>query len=328
MFHELQAETRLDIWLYFLLNKQISRNKAQQLIKLGIVSTDEGHVLNKPNFKSKHTIKVKLVFPHTIKKDQPKSKSPIPDIPVLFENQDFAIIHKPQGLSIHPNQNFEETTVVDFLKKRFATLSRGFTPNRPGIVHRLDKETEGVLLITKTNDAQEAFAKLFKERRIYKSYVCYHWGILQYQNQLIKGYIQRNSGQRTKMLFSSKATSSFSKESALVLDTLKTHSILSKAQIQLLTGRKHQIRAVLAALNKPVIGDSLYGHHKKIIQNVLKQQSQSHFSFYKQIENERMLLFAKKIAFVDPIEHVEHNFDIPSFTRLEKFEQKLTQFNI
>jgi 23S rRNA pseudouridine1911/1915/1917 synthase len=188
--------------------------------------------------------------------NEPLAAAVAQDIPldVLYEDEFLAAINKPPGMVVHPAPGQWSGTVVNALLARWGweTLPDSF---RPGIVHRLDKDTSGVLLIAKDLRTQEALARQFKERKVEKTYVAVVWGHLQPRSGTIALPIGRHLVDRKKMAVQTRSGRAAVSHYKVVQEILG----LSLVQLRLETGRTHQLRVHLAAVGHPIVGDPVYG---------------------------------------------------------------------
>jgi len=216
----------------------------------------EGNVLvngirRKPSYRLKEN---DLVY---IKREEKRTDALRPfelEIPVIFEDDDILIIDKPAGISVHPPNPGIHNTLVNaliYMKKDLSAINA----LRPGVVHRLDKETSGVMVLAKNNQSHLNLVAQFRERKILKEYVAICWGLFDKENLALDLPLARDSRNRLKMKISftkaKKAHTDFS-----VLKKLKASTVLS---IKPLTGRMHQIRVHLKFLGYPIVGDKKYG---------------------------------------------------------------------
>lgn len=179
---------------------------------------------------------------------------------ILYEDGDIAVVFKPAGLSTHPGAGKGDLTLVDFLKKSFSSLSLLSGLDRPGIVHRLDKDTSGLLLITKTDCAYLLLADEMKKHHIKKYYQVLVSGHLMPRTGSIESPIGRSYIDRKKMT----AFAASGRPSVTHYKVLEYLSVyfgdFSFLEIELETGRTHQIRVHFKAIRFPVVGDSVYGN--------------------------------------------------------------------
>lgn len=194
---------------------------------------------------------------------------------VLYEDSNIAVILKPAGISTHPGAgSSQNVTLIDLLQKRFSSLSRIGAADRPGIVHRLDKDTSGLLLIAKTDTAYSFLTDQFKKRKIKKFYKALVFGRLMPKKGSIEAGIGRNFLHRKKMTsLTYRGKPAVTHYKVLQYYTHQQIGECTLLEIQLETGRTHQIRVHFQAIGFPVAGDSLYGR------KVLNQQFALHRQF-------------------------------------------------
>lgn len=203
---------------------------------------------------------------------------------VIFEHPDFLIINKPAGISTHSSKNEPGGTLVNGLLDLFPKLEKiGEDKLRPGIVHRLDKETSGILIVAKTQESFEYFKNLFQNRKVQKTYLAWVWGILKNKSGEIKEFTGKSRQNPTKQAVSHNPDKLINPKTALtkyrVLEELTDRSLL---ELKPKTGRKHQLRLHLHSIGHPILGD------KKYFNKTIKKNNQV-FA--------RHLLHAKKIEF-------------------------------
>ena len=177
---------------------------------------------------------------------------------IIYEDNDLIVLNKPAGMVTHPAPGNQKNTLVNALI--FHTnnnLSLAEDNSRPGIVHRLDKDTSGLLIIAKNNFSHFELAKQFKEHSIKRRYYAIVWGLP--QNQTIKGYIERHKINRKKMSFNLNKKGKYSETS---IKLLTSYGICSLIECILKTGRTHQVRVHLDSIGSPLIGDRLYSKNK------------------------------------------------------------------
>jgi len=220
------------------------------------------------------------------------------DIPlsILFEDDYILAINKPAGMVVHPALGNWSGTFVNALLYHCHSLPNPDQSLRPGIVHRLDKETTGVLLAAKTLEAQQKLTELFASRQVYKEYLAICLG--KPSQEEIKAPIGRHPIHRKQMTVIPNG-----KEAITIPKILKSNGKFSLVQLVILTGRTHQIRVHLKYVNAPIIGDSTYGN----------------LSINKHLHVSRQLLHAASVKFHHPItnELLEIRADLP--TDMENF---------
>ncbi len=193
------------------------------------------------------------------------------NIPIIFENKDFLVINKPSGILVH-SAKANEKSLVDWLVACYPNIVEvGEDKNRPGIVHRLDKETSGILIIAKNQKAFEYFKKLFQEHLIKKGYLALVYG--EFKNK--KGVINKPIGIAASSIKRSTAAQRMKelKEAITEYEVIEIFEY-QKEKLSLLkvfpkTGRTHQIRVHLASIGHPIVGDKIYGRKKQSIETRL-----------------------------------------------------------
>jgi 23S rRNA pseudouridine1911/1915/1917 synthase len=176
----------------------------------------------------------------------------------LFEDEHLIIVNKPRGLTVHAGAG-EQETLVDLLRQRGTPLSSLGEEDRAGIVHRLDKDTSGVMVVCKTNEAHEILAEDFAKRRVKKIYKALVCGVPPQQGR-IDAPIFRHPVQRKKMAVVATGRSAVTDYKVL----LSWHQF-ALVEVDLKTGRTHQIRVHFQYINHPVVGDSVYGGYNRAI---------------------------------------------------------------
>src|SRR6202007_3083693 len=182
---------------------------------------------------------------------------------VLYEDEDVIVINKAAGMTVHAGAGNVSGTLVNALLGRGQALSQGGDPLRPGIVHRLDKETSGVILVAKNDAAHAKLGEAFRQRVIKKTYIALVQGILGQKSGRIELAIGRDPIHRTRMTTKRKswhgADTVNSREARTDWKALAKIDSTTLLEVQLHTGRTHQIRVHFSALKHPVVGDTLYG---------------------------------------------------------------------
>ena len=237
------------------------------------------------------------------------------NLDIIYEDSDLIIINKQSGIVTHPAPGNETGTLVQALLNHSANkLSTINGNNRPGIVHRLDKETSGLMVIAKNNFTHEELAKQFKVHTITRKYHALVWGVP--KSQTIEGYIERNKINRKKMSFNKKGMGKFSKTDLKLKQSFGNSSFV---ECKLYTGRTHQVRLHLTSINAPLLGDKLYGK-TKVNQFGKDKENFNKFLILKNFS--RQALHASHLGFFHPTlkKNVEFNSKIPEdISNLIKF---------
>jgi 23S rRNA pseudouridine1911/1915/1917 synthase len=287
-----ESAKRLDV---FLANRDatFSRTALQRLI-------DEGHILvNAHRVRPSHRIKpgdrITLWVPRPLPLDlQPENIA----IEPLYEDAEVLVLNKPAGLVVHPAPGNWTGTLVNALLHHFATS--GETPSsiggkeRPGLVHRLDKETSGIMVIAKTDQAHRALAAQFKEHTITRVYEALVWHVPSKGHGIIELSIGRDSKERKK--FSARTTKP--KPSVTEYRVERRYAkVASHLCLLPRTGRTHQLRVHLNSIGNPILGDRTYGGSKVMVVGSCAVP--------------RVMLHARTLGFVHPVTGQEHRFDVP-----------------
>lgn len=177
---------------------------------------------------------------------------------ILYEDDDIAVINKQQGMSVHPGAGNHSGTLVNALLYRFGTLSQAGGAVRPGIVHRLDKDTSGVLLVAKNDKAHLSLCEQLARREVRKSYLALLEGNLKEDSGQVRTYIGRSPRDRKKM-----AVLPQGKEAITLYKVRERFAENCLAEFDIKTGRTHQIRVHAQYLGHPVVGDKTYGYTKQ-----------------------------------------------------------------
>ncbi|MDB5057323.1 MAG: pseudouridine synthase, RluA family, partial [Chloroflexi bacterium] len=186
----------------------------------------------------------------------PPSSDALPeDIPlsIVYEDASLVVVDKPAGMVVHPAPGNEHGTLVNALLGRYSSLPGD--PTRPGIVHRLDKDTSGLIVVARTPTAVTALARSFKHREVHKEYIALILGTLRPQSGAISSAIGRDPRHRQRMA----VLATGGRDARTTYRTEETFKHFSLVRIGLETGRMHQIRVHFSALGHPVIGDPVYG---------------------------------------------------------------------
>jgi len=221
-------------------------------------------------------------------------------VKIIFENKDLLVIDKPAGIVVFPERKGEEKTLIDLLLEKWPKLKRAGPAPRYGIVHRLDKDSSGILLVAKNNKTLNFLQKQFKERRVKKKYILLVVGKIRPAKTKIETFFARAGKDKRKQKVLSplgpKAKGKRLRKGITEYRVIKELRDYSLVEAVLKTGRRHQLRAQFAYLNHPIAGDKLYGFKNMPHPEGLKRQF-LHASYLKiQLPDEKIKEFESKLA--------------------------------
>jgi 23S rRNA pseudouridine1911/1915/1917 synthase len=247
---------RLDVFLMEFATTQnlgFSRTFINSQVHSGF-TTIQGKPVVKPNHKVK--LSDEIIFRVEEKKVDVLEPENI-ELNVVYEDSDIAVIDKPAGLVVHPAPGNTKHTLVNALLYRFNSLS-SINPSRPGIVHRLDKETSGILVVAKNNKAHLALIKQFSDHSIKRIYVALVKKAMEFQENIIEMSIGRHPDKRERMAV---GFATCTRSAKTYYKTLKKSADYSLVELHPYTGRTHQLRVHMSFIGHPILGDSKYGKH-------------------------------------------------------------------
>lgn len=288
------SKERLDVYLSKVL--EFSRSKIQKLIDGGFITVDG----NIP--KSKEQVKVGSVVEVSIPKPVGLEVKAV-DLPidVVYQDEDLAVINKPQGLTVHQGSGTGDETLVNALLYHLDSLSGINGVVRPGIVHRIDKDTSGLLVVAKNDASHLSLSSQIEKKTCKREYIALLEGNLKQDSGRIETYISRSTKNRTMM-----AVSASGRKAITNYEVLERSNGYTLCKFLLETGRTHQIRVHSKHIGHPIVGDQVYG---------IKNQK---FNLNGQ------LLHARRLSFVHPTTNKEVEFyaPIPDY-----FENVLVKLN-
>ncbi|MEL7270398.1 MAG: RluA family pseudouridine synthase [Bacteroidota bacterium] len=288
----------------FLMNfiENATRNKIQQAAKQGHIWVNDQVV--KQNYRVKAGDEVKVLFEHP-----PYEFLLTPEkIPlhIVHEDEALLVVNKPAGMVVHPGHGNYSGTLINALAFHFDNLPNN-SSNRPGLVHRIDKDTSGLLVVAKTEAAMTHLAQQFFDKSSEREYVALVWGDLEEDAGTIEGHLGRNPKNRLQMIVFPEGDQG--KEAVTHYKVLERFGYVTLISCRLETGRTHQIRAHMKYLGHTLFNDARYGGDK-----ILKGTT---FTKYRQfVENTfkalpRQALHAKTLGFVHPVTQELLRFDSP-----------------
>jgi 23S rRNA pseudouridine1911/1915/1917 synthase len=282
--------SRLDNFLTALLS-DLSRSHIQRLIKEGRVSGPGGAVRASTPVRAGQVFTIELPAPTAA---TPEAE-PLPLL-IIYQDKDLVVLDKPAGMVVHPGAGHSSGTLVNALLHHVKDLSGIGGELRPGIVHRLDRGTSGVMVVAKNDHAHQELSRQFATREVDKEYIALVWGLVQ-AGKRIDAAIGRDPAQRQKM-----STRARRARQAVTRVTAARHfKGASLLKVAIATGRTHQIRVHLSAIGHPIIGDPTYGGlHRRTPANLRAVQ-----------RLERPFLHAARLAFTHPVDGRRVEFDSP-----------------
>jgi 23S rRNA pseudouridine1911/1915/1917 synthase len=270
----------------------ISRNRVQNVIKAGNVLVNEKPV--KSNYKVKPGDIIRVLLPYAPYRELLKPE-PIP-LDIVYEDKDVIVVNKPAGMVVHPAPGHYSGTLINGLVHHVENLPEGSSDERPGLVHRIDKDTSGLLVVAKNELAMNKLAKQFAERKIERKYYALVWGDLKEDEGTITGHIGRHP--KNRILMHVFPEGEHGKPAVTHYKVLERFYYVTLVEVKLETGRTHQIRVHFKHIGHPLFNDAMYGGDK-----ILKGST---FAKYKQfVENTfkvmpRQALHAKTLGFTHP----------------------------
>lgn len=291
--------TRIDKYLSDNIEDR-SRAFIQNLIDENNITVNDKNI--KSNYKVKEKDKVKVIIP--VPKELTIAGEDIP-LDIVFEDKDVVVVNKPQGMVVHPASGVYSGTLVNALLNHCEDLSGINGVVRPGIVHRIDKDTSGVLVIAKNDFAHNKLAEQFKEHSMKREYYALVEGRFKDEEGIVDAPLGRHPQDRIKM-----AVVKDGKRAVTHYKVIETYKNTSLIKCRLETGRTHQIRVHMAYIGHPLVGDPVYGYKKQ------------------KYNLEGQMLHAKVLGFVHPTlnEYMEFESELPSyFTKILEILKKELQ---
>jgi len=269
-----------------------SRSQIQRLIEGGHV-THSRHRRVKPNNDIREGDVIGVELPEAQASTAQPENLPID---ILYDDADVVVVNKPAGMVVHPAAGNASGTLVNALLHHVKDLSGIGGEVRPGIVHRLDKGTSGVMVIAKNDDAHKELARQFHDREVEKEYVALAWGLVQ-QRKRINAAIGRDPANRVKM----STRAGRARHAVTRVTWSRDLKGVTLVRVAIATGRTHQIRVHLSAIGHPIVGDALYGGVHRRVPHPLRAVTKL----------TRPFLHAERLAFIHPRTRERLEFTAP-----------------
>ncbi len=290
-----QKKERLDVYLTSHV-ENATRTKVQEAIRTGEV------VVNGRGVKASHAIIPGEVIHVELSKPEPPEVLPenIP-LDIVYEDKYLLVVNKPAGMVTHPAYKNYSGTLVNALLHHSRSLSQPH-PLRPGIVHRLDKDTSGLLVVAKDETTHQKLSRQFANKTTEREYRAIVWGVFKSPGGIIEASLGRSKSDRKKV-----AVVKEGKYAVTEYEVMEQFTYLALLRLRLRTGRTHQIRVHLAHIHHPVFGDETYGGRKIATGGVDGKKKAEAANLLKRIS--RQALHAKKLGFVHPVTKEFMQFD-------------------
>jgi 23S rRNA pseudouridine1911/1915/1917 synthase len=303
-----QENKRLDKYLAEKINS-LSRSKIKKLINSQKITVNGCH--QKPAYRISRSDRINVTIP------KPEPLEVVPEnipLEILYEDEYYLAVNKQSDLVVHPGAGNRTGTLVNGLVNYTDNLSSMGGEKRPGLVHRLDKDTTGVIFAAKNDEAHWKLSRMFADREIYKEYRAFIWGVPKDSEGTIEKKIGRSRRKREKIV-----VTRLGKYAKSHYEVLQNYSFFSLLKVRLVTGRTHQIRVHMKSIGHPVIGDEKYGSDTRFVQGLNNRNCDIGEKVMAVIN--RQLLHAYKIEFKHPFtgEKVSVTAPLPDdFRRVEQ----------
>jgi len=297
---ENKGKERLDTFLVREIGK-VSRSQIQRLIKEGFVTVDGRNV--KPNHFVQPLEKISVFVA------EPRPMELLPEeipLSIVYEDDFLLVVNKKAGMVVHPAFGHSSGTLVNALLAHCQNLSTVNEPYRPGIVHRLDKDTSGLLVVAKNDNVHQNLAKQFAEKSVIRQYVAVVWGKFSESSGTIETLLSRSIKDRRKI-----KVAAVGKNAVTHFNVEEEFPLTSLLSLRLETGRTHQIRVHLSYIGHPVFGDHTYGGRGRQLGGLNKAKTALAMELLNIMP--RQALHAKTLGFIHPItgEHCFFDSDLP-----------------
>lgn len=294
---ESDSSLRLDEFLTTKLS--ISRSQIKKMITNGLVSIN-GLVITKAGTMIKVNDVIEVEYNYKSNDDLKESSLKDQPYEVLYEDEDILVINKHRGVVVHPSAGHHDDTLVNYLFQKYDDIKKMGTidPERPGIVHRIDKDTSGALIIAKNIKALAALQEMVKNHEVKREYMCLVKGHPHYNKFMVDANIGKSGSDRKNMAI---VPYDQGKSAITHFQVIKKYKNSSLIRCRLETGRTHQIRVHLSSFNLPIIGDQSYGKNTELT-----------------LFDKGQLLHAYKISFVHPLKNIKLSIYAPTDSYFKK----------
>ena len=291
-----QENDRIDTYLSKILD--VSRSKVNKML-------DECVLVNGKKVKNSYKVKIGDKIEISEYKEEELSFEPEKmDLDIVYEDEDLIVVNKQNGLVVHPAIGNAKHTLVNGLMYHSKNLSSLNGEFRPGIVHRIDAYTTGLLMVAKNDKAHEFLSNELSEKKTHRKYIALVWGVINSDTATIDAPIGRDPNERKRMT----VTANNSKEAVTHLKVLERYKNATLIELQLETGRTHQIRVHMNYIGHPVVNDPVYGRRKII-------------------DNTGQCLHAKELGFTHPktLKYIQFDSELPEcfLNILKRFKEEV-----
>jgi 23S rRNA pseudouridine1911/1915/1917 synthase len=290
-----------------------SRTQIRQAVQDDHAEVD-GRVV-RPSLKLKAGQRIRFRVPDPVADDTTPENI---QLDVLYEDDGFVVVNKPAGMVVHPARGHWTGTLTSALAYRFQSLSDVGGPTRPGIVHRLDRDTSGVIVVAKTNAVHMNLVDQFHDRQVQKEYFAITAGRIDRDRDIIEAPIGRHPYQRDKQAI--REGHSTSKSASTFYEVVSRHGRFTQVKVKPKTGRTHQIRVHLAHIGCPILCDRLYAGHAEIKKSMLTGSEVDGAD----IILDRQALHARRLTLRNPQNNREMTFEAPLPDDLQRVVKLLT----
>ncbi len=298
---EEQVDLRLDHWLVARFTGH-SRSQWQRAVSAGLVQINGEMV--KPSHRLREGDLITGRYPDH---QQTEIVPTAIDLNFIYEDEYLAVVDKPANLIVHPGKANYSGTMANALVHHFATLSKTGGEHRPGIVHRLDRDTTGVIVIARNNAVHENLSKQFEQRSVEKEYRAIVWGEVNFDSDYIETYIRAHVRIRERMVVCSEEPEA--RQASTYYEVLQRFRGFTYLKLLPKTGRTHQLRVHMQHIKYPIVADRLYGGHAKLMLSNLVE-SKEHFKEDRLLIS-RQALHAHRLCIDHPVTGKRMEFVAP-----------------